>query len=460
MAQDILIVDDEADIRDLVGDILEDEGFEVRRAGSSDAALAEIAKRRPTLVLQDIWLEGSALDGLGILAELQKDHADVPMVMMSGHGTIETAVSAIKMGAYDFIEKPFETDRMLLVISRAIEAARLKQENRELRLKAGQDTALIGKSSVMGTLRQTINKVAPTNSRVMIHGPAGCGKEIAARMLHAMSRRSAGPFVTISAATLDPERLERELFGFEQDGQIFVGTLERAHGGTLLIDEVADMPSETQGKILRVLLDQAFTRVGGATRVQVDVRVVSASSRDLRWAIEQGTFREDLFHRLSVVPISIPALKERMEDIPELASHFIHRAVEASGLPPREITEDTIAAMQAYDWPGNVRQLRNLIERLMIMCDDSAGGCIEHTMLPEEFRDAGAGTLRPDRAEQIMGLPLREAREVFEREYLLAQINRFGGNVSRTASFVGMERSALHRKLKLLGIASTSEKTA
>lgn len=460
MANDVLIVDDEADIRDLVGDILEDEGYEVRRAANADEALEQVGLRRPSLVLLDIWLEGSRLDGIEILQEIMKDHSEIPVIMMSGHGTIETAVTAIKYGAYDFIQKPFDTDRLLLLVGRAIEQANLKRENAELKLKSGQETSLVGTSSIVNALRQNIKKIAPTNSRVLIQGPAGCGKEVAARMLHSQSRRASGPFVTVSAATMDPDRLERELFGVEEDGKVHVGTLERAHGGTLFLDEVADMPTETQAKILRVLVEQAFVRVGGGTRVKVDVRIVSATSRDLRLAIEQGQFREDLYHRLSVVPLEVPSLRDRLEDIPELATHFVRRAVDSSGLPPRAISEDTIAAMQAYQWPGNVRQLRNLIERLMIMCDDSTDGKIEHNMLPEEFREAAAGTLRSDRAEQIMGLPLREAREVFEREYLMAQINRFGGNVSRTASFVGMERSALHRKLKLLGIASNTERPA
>ena len=457
MAHDILIVDDEEDIRDLVGGILADEGYETRVAGDSAAALAEIEARRPALLVLDIWLQGSELDGLQLLDRVRREHEGVQVIMISGHGNIETAVSAVKRGAYDFIEKPFEADRLLVVIERAIEAASLRQQVRELTFRAGHDIELIGGSPAVNSLRQAIDKVAPTGSRVLIYGPAGSGKEVAARLIHVRSKRKDRPFVVLNAASMAPERMEIELFGVAEaaagvDGGPRVGTFEQAHGGTLFIDEVADMPLETQAKILRVLQEQIFERVGSSTRVRVDVRVISASNRDLTSEIAQGRFREDLYHRLNVVPVSVPALKERREDIPPFARHFMKRAAEMSGLPYREIDEDAMAALQTYDWPGNARELRNVIERLLIMAPGSGRSAITAEMLPPEFSTGSLAMARPNANEKIMSLSLREARELFEREYLMAQINRFGGNISRTAGFVGMERSALHRKLKALRV--------
>ncbi len=452
---DILIVDDEADIRMLIAGILEDEGMGTREAADADQALAAVAQRRPSLVILDIWLQGSRLDGLQILAELKRDHPDVPVVMISGHGNIETAVSAIKSGAYDFIEKPFKADRLLLLVERAIEAARLKRENRELRLRTGVELDLIGRSLPINQMRHSIEKVAPTGSRVLVSGPPGSGKEVAARMLHTRSRRADGPFVALNCATMRPDRLEVELFGTEhasEGGGRKVGTFEQAHGGTLYLDEVADMPLETQGKIVRVLQEQTFERVGGTSRVEVDVRVIASTNRDLTAEIEQGRFRQDLFYRLSVVPLKMPALRERREDIPLLARHFMQRTSESAGLPIRVFGEDAMAALQAYDWPGNVRQLRNTVEWLLIMASGDASEPIRADMLPPEIGAITPTVLKWEKGGEIMGLPLREAREVFEREYLLAQVTRFGGNISRTASFVGMERSALHRKLKSLGV--------
>jgi two-component system nitrogen regulation response regulator NtrX len=448
MAHDILIVDDEADIRSLISGILEDEGYGTREAADSDAAFREMKARLPTLLILDIWIQGSKLDGLEILEAVKRDYPSLPVVMISGHGTIETAVSAIKKGAYDFIEKPFKSDRLLLIVERAIEAARLKRENEELRLRAGNETELVG-------VRQAIDKVAPTGSRVLITGPAGVGKELVARMLHARSRRSEGPFVVLNSATMRPEHVEIELFGSEHaadGGPRKIGTFELAHNGTLFLDEVADMPLETQGKIVRVLQEQTFERVGGGTRVQVDVRVVASTNRNLNEEMVAGRFREDLFYRLNVVPIAVPALRERREDIPVLVEHFMARAAESAGLPRREIGIDAMAALQSYDWPGNVRQLRNVIDWLLIMAPGQPGDPIRADMLPPEIGAITPAVLKWDKGGEIMGLPLREAREVFEREYLLAQVTRFGGNISRTASFVGMERSALHRKLKMLGV--------
>ncbi len=457
MAHDILIVDDEEDIRSQISGILEDEGYSTREAADSDAALNEIKARMPTLLILDIWIQGSKLDGMEILEQVKRDYPNLPVVMISGHGTIETAVAAIKKGAYDFIEKPFKTDRLLLIIDRAIEAARLRRENEELRLRIGHDTELVGQSALIQHLRQAIEKVAPTGSRVLITGPAGVGKETVARMLHARSRRADGPFVVLNCATMRPEHVELELFGNEQSqdgGPRKIGTFELAHNGTLFLDEVADMPLETQGKIVRVLQDQTFERVGGTTRVQVDVRVAAATNRSLAEEIGQGRFREDLFYRLNVVPITVPPLRERREDVPVLIDHFMQRAAETSGMARREIGMDAMAALQSYDWPGNVRQLRNVIDWLLIMAPGGHDETIRADMLPPEIGAITPAVLKWDKGGEIMGLPLREAREVFEREYLLAQVTRFGGNISRTASFVGMERSALHRKLKMLGVQS------
>ena len=454
MASDILIVDDEADIRELVGGILEDEGHETRLAANSDEALQQIENRVPRLIFLDIWLQGSRLDGLALLDKIKTRYPDLPVVMISGHGNIETAVSAIKRGAYDFIEKPFKADRLILVAERALETSKLKREVSELRKQTSVTPELLGKSLVMNHLRQTIEKVAPTNSRIMITGPSGSGKETTARAIHALSNRANGPFVTINAATITPERMEIELFGTEMDGgERKVGALEEAHGGILYIDEIADMPRETQNKILRVLTDQTFERVGGSKRVKVDVRVISSTAQNLEGLIAEGRFREDLFHRLAVVPIAVPPLASHREDIPELVHYFVHQISEQAGIKPREIGDDTMAILQAHSWPGNIRQLRNNIERLLILARGEGGdGPITAELLPAEVGDT-LPRAPTDSDLHIMALPLREARELFEKEYLVAQINRFGGNISRTAEFVGMERSALHRKLKSLGVS-------
>ncbi|MBI0162975.1 sigma-54-dependent Fis family transcriptional regulator [Bartonella sp. M0283] len=454
MASDILIVDDEADIRELVGGILEDEGHETRLAANSDEALQQIENRVPRLIFLDIWLQGSRLDGLALLDKIKTRYPNLPVVMISGHGNIETAVSAIKRGAYDFIEKPFKADRLILVAERALETSKLKREVSELRKQSTVTPELLGKSLVMNHLRQTIEKVAPTNSRIMITGPSGSGKETTARAIHALSNRANGPFVTINAATITPERMEIELFGTEMDGgERKVGALEEAHGGILYIDEIADMPRETQNKILRVLTDQTFERVGGSKRVKVDVRVISSTAQNLEGLIAEGRFREDLFHRLAVVPIAVPPLASHREDIPELVQYFVHQISEQAGIKPREIGDDTMAILQAHSWPGNIRQLRNNIERLLILARGEGGdGPITAELLPAEVGDT-LPRAPTDSDLHIMALPLREARELFEKEYLVAQINRFGGNISRTAEFVGMERSALHRKLKSLGVS-------
>lgn len=455
MANDILIVDDEADIRDLVAGILDDEGFKTRTARDSDSALAEISGRRPNLIFLDIWLQGSRLDGLQLLEQIKLEHPEVPVVMISGHGNIETAVAAIKRGAYDFIEKPFKADRLILVANRALETSRLKREVRELKQHAPSSGTLVGRSPCMNQLRQTIDRAAKANSRIMIVGPSGGGKELAARTLHATSSRADGPFVVINAAAITQERMEVELFGIElSDGETGrkPGALEEAHGGTLFIDEIADMPRETQNRILRVLVDQTFQRAGGTTKVSVDVRIVSSTARNLEAEIAEGKFREDLYHRLSVVPIRVPPLSERREDIPDLVEYFMDQISSATGLPKRRIGEDAMAVLQSHVWPGNVRQLRNNVERVMILAGGDADAAITADMLPQDVGSMIPAMPTGNNGEHIMGLPLREAREVFERDYLIAQISRFSGNISRTAEFVGMERSALHRKLKALGV--------
>ncbi|GIK48068.1 MAG: sigma-54 dependent transcriptional regulator [Hyphomonadaceae bacterium] len=453
MAQDILIIDDEADIRDLISGILEDDGHHVRAARDSDEALDAFKRRKPSLVVLDVWLQGSRVDGLELLSMFKEIDPDMPVIVISGHGTIETAVAAIRKGAYDFIEKPFTADRLLLVVQRALEATRLKRENAELKARSAASDLLIGSSPVMAALRSAIERVAQTNSRVLVSGPAGSGKELVARLLHERSARVNGPFVAINAASIAPERMETEIFGEEgPDGRPRkIGVFELAHGGTLFLDEVGDMPPETQSKILRVLVDQRFKRLGGSTDVQVNVRVVSSSSRDLSGDIEQGRFRQDLYHRLAVVPLRAPSLAERREDIPELAGYFVGRLAGMSGVPARQIGEDALAALQAADWPGNVRQLRNVIERILILATGDPSTPVTVDALPPEAWPQ-AGFSKHDGLQEVIGLPLRDARERFEREYLNVQITRFGGNISRTAAFIGMERSALHRKLKSLGV--------
>ena len=453
MASDILVVDDEADIRNLVSGLLEDEGHGMRQASDSDSALAAISDRRPSMIFLDIWLQGSKLDGLALLDVIQEQHPDLPVVVISGHGNIETAVSAIKRGAYDYIEKPFKAARLVLIAERALETMGLRKQVKDLERRTPDMPEMIGNSLAMNQLRSNIDKVAQTNSRVMIIGPSGSGKEMVARAIHKHSARSDGPFVVLNAAAITPENMETELFGVEAtDGnQTKVGALEEAHLGTLLLDEVAEMPRETQNKILRVLVEQKFERVGGSKKVAVDVRVLSSTSIDIEDRIGQGLFREDLFHRLAVVPVQVPSLADRREDIGDLIAAFMEQIETQSGIKSCEIGDDAMAVLHAHSWPGNLRQLRNNVERLMILSRGEAGDAVSAEHLPGEISDMLPKT-QGTNDDHIMSMPIREAREIFERDYLLAQIIRFGGNISRTASFVGMERSALHRKLKSLGI--------
>jgi len=451
---DILIVDDEADIRELIADILEDEGHGTRTGHDADSAMEHMNTKAPDLMILDIWLKDSRMDGIEILKTVKRDNPGVPVIIISGHGNVEVAVAAVKQGAYDFIEKPFNIDKLLMTVNRALEASRLRRENATLRVKGGQVSELLGGGAAIRTLKQQLDRVARSNGRVLLSGPPGSGKDVAARYLHAQSERADRPFVTVSSATIEPDRMEEVLFGVQHEGRAHdPGLFERAHGGTLFFDEVADMPLGTQSKILRVLVDQAFTRINGSETVRVDVRVLSATNKNLGVEIEHGRFRQDLFHRLNVVPLDVPGLDSRREDIPVLVEHFVAQLNAEQGLPMRRLSDDAAAMMQTLSWPGHVRQLRNLIERILILGPDS--GDISSSELPQDS-DGGEAEGRDALSAALAGLPLREAREVFEREYLIAQINRFSGNISRTASFVGMERSALHRKLKSLNIVTMS----
>lgn len=447
---DILIVDDEKDIRELIADILQDEGFSTRLAANSDEAITQINNAEPGLIVLDIWLKDSRMDGIDILKTVKQNNPEVPVVIISGHGNIEIAVAAIKQGAYDFIEKPFNIDQLLVVINRAMETSRLRRENNSLRKRDDDLSDMLGQSSAFRRMREQLEKVAKSNARVMLTGEPGSGKEIAARYIHAQSGRADAPFVLIPCATIEPERMDEVLFGTETaEHGIVPGLLEQAHGGGVYFDEVTDMPAATQAKVLRVLTEQQFTRLGGTDKVRVDLRVISSSNRDIANEIEIGRFRQDLYDRLNVVPVAVPVLQERREDIPLLAQHFIEKMHRKQGLPLRELPEDSIAALQAMRWPGNIRQLRNVIERVLILAEDS--GPIRPAEL-EPVNEGIEGSEGLALGPQITSLALREARELFEREYLVTQIARFGGNISRTAQFVGMERSALHRKLKSLGV--------
>ena len=450
---DILIVDDERDIRELISEILIDEGYTTRLAGTSEDAMREITSQPPGLLILDIWLKDSDMDGIDILKKVKSDYPEVPVVIISGHGNIEIAVAAIKQGAYDFIEKPFNIDQLLVVIRRAMETSRLRRENITLRQKDAPVSDLIGSSTGFRELVSQLDKVAKSNSRIMLRGGSGVGKETAARYIHAQSDRAAGPFVVVGCATIEPDRMEEVLFGRESGDQNGAqGLLEQAHGGVIYFDEVADMPLVTQSKILRVLVDQKFQRVGGNDQIKVDLRVLSSTSCDLEVEIVERRFREELFHRLNVVPVEVPTLEERREDIPELVEHFVEHFNQTQGLNVRKLSDDAAALLQTLPWPGNIRQLKNVIERILILSDGT--GPISADEIPTDTQKSAGANDGGGMSANWATLPLREAREAFEREYLITQINRFGGNISKTANFVGMERSALHRKLKSLGVVS------
>ncbi|NHF74724.1 nitrogen assimilation response regulator NtrX [Paracoccus xiamenensis] len=448
---DILIVDDERDIRELIADILQDEGFQTRTAANSDEAIGALNDAEPSLMILDIWLKDSRMDGIDILKQVKRNNPDVPVIIISGHGNIEIAVAAIKQGAYDFIEKPFNIDQLMVVLNRAMETNRLRRENAQLKRGEVKAAEMLGGSAAFKRMRDQLDKLSKSNGRVMLTGEPGAGKELAARYIHSQSPRAHAPFIIVPCATIEPERMEEVLFGRESaDRGIEPGLLEQAHGGSIYFDEVADMPLGTQPKILRVLTEQQFARAGGSDKVRVDLRVISSTNRDLPAEIAAGRFRQELYDRLNVVPLAVPSLADRREDIPMLSAYFMAQVHEEQGLPTRDLSEESAAALQAMDWPGNIRQLRNVIERVLILAEDN--GPIRPSELQGQGAPQGEGADTLTLGPRITSLPLREARELFEREYLLNQINRFGGNISRTAQFVGMERSALHRKLKSLGV--------
>ena len=455
MRGDILIVDDERDIRTLISMTLADEGYATFEAANANEARDMLAAQPPSLAILDIWMRGSDMDGLELLEWVKGIYPDLPVLMISGHGTIETAVQAIRQGAYDFIEKPFKEDRLLLMVDRALQTSRLARENAELRARVSAESAtdIVGESQLIKGLRHAVTKIAPTASRVLISGPNGSGKELAARAIHAQSERRDARFVTANCARLASERVDAELFGSDnlQSNRRIVGLFEQAHKGTLYFDEICDLSMETQGKIVRAVTEQRFRRVGGNSEVEVDVRVISASSRDLAEEIRAGRLREDLYYRLGVVPLNMPPLADRREDIPLLAKYFVENVAQRLGLAKIKLSDEVLAAMQCYDWPGNVRQMLNTIENMVIMAPQDRDMPVGLEALPGEIHNNSPRGDNSD-MERLMALPLRGAREEFERDYLAGQLRRFGGNISRMATFVGMERSALHRKLKSLNI--------
>lgn len=462
MAHDILIIDDEADIRELIAGILEDEGYEARTAHDADSALSEIALRRPSLVFLDIWMQGSRLDGLQLLDEFQSQHADMPVVMISGHGNVETAVSAIRRGAFDYIEKPFKMDRLLLITQRALERTQLKNQVADLEVKSSvNESELAGNSININDTRVVIEKSGPTNSRILISGASGTGKALCARLIHNHSLRSELPFVEFNVSFFPPQDVSNALFGQEkiaEDGIVRteIGALEKAHSGTIYLSEIASLPEETQRVLLRALVENKFVRIGGEVAVPIDVRIISSTAQSIPQLIEENKFRSDLYHRLAVVPLSLQPLKERREDVPSIVNMFVAQVCRMHALPSMTMGEDAMAVLQAQEWPGNARQLRNAVERVLILTKDAPpeGGIITASILPADIGEVLPTLGEGEDSTQLMSLPLREAREVFERQYLTAQIERFGGNISKTAQFVGMERSALHRKIKSLGLVT------
>ncbi len=452
----LLVVDDEKDIRDLISQILFEEGHTVKLAHNSASAIDYINSEEPDLIILDIWLKDSEMDGIEILKSVRQNNPLCPVVVISGHGNIEIAVAAVKQGAYDFIEKPFNIDQLLLVINRALEASRLRKEVFSLQNKEINESIMVGGTGAFKILKQKLDKLIKSNGRILISGPSGSGKEIAARYIHQSSQRANNRFLTVACASVQSEKMEELLFGQEIEGKINPGLFERAHGGTLFFDEVADLPIGTQSKILRILVDQVFFRVGGKNVVRVNCRIISSTSKDLAIEIEKGNFKEELFHRFNVVPIRIPSLEERILDIPLLSTHFIDWLGKNEGLPNKQLTEAAIRKLQNMSWPGNIRQLKNTIERALIL------GTSKSVINPDDIfefteieKNNFQGNVLDFNSEFFAEKSLRSAREEFERAYLKYQISKFGGNVSKTASYVGMERSALHRKMKLLNIEST-----
>jgi len=454
---DILIVDDEKDIRELISEILIDEGFSTRLSSNSVECLDQVSTAPPSLLILDIWLKDSNMDGIDILKKVKVDYPQVPVVIISGHGNIEIAVSAIKQGAYDFIEKPFNIEQLLVVVRRAMEASSLRRENKELKQKDTVEYEIKGESTIFRSLVSSLDKVSKANSRVLITGSSGSGKEISARYIHENSKQSAGNFVVINCSVSGQGELDRMLFGAEsKNGLQEAGALEKANGGTIYLDEVSEMPLDLQGKLLKFLVEKTISRPGSNIRLDVDIRVISSTNSDLTEKIKSKKFREDLFHRLNVVPIKIPGLSERIDDIPILAKYFVEKLSSSNGFAHREFTNEALSFLQGMNWPGNIRQLRNLIERVLILGNPADKISSEELVLTGPKAEDSSDKINLISSE-LAGMSLREAREIFERDYLMLQINRFGGNISKTAAFVEMERSALHRKLKSLGINSSQK---
>ena len=452
MANEILVVDDNSDIRILISNILKDKGFVVRNAANFDQALNEINKKIPDAAVIDVKLDkgDSVNDGIELLKRIRKKDDDVPVIMISGHANVQMAVDSLKLGAFEFMQKPFSSERLLNFVKRAVETVDLKKEKNILENKLFHSFEIIGDSQAIEKIKDLIVKLANTESRVFISGPAGSGKELVARQIHKKSSRSKKPFVVVNGALLDPAKYELELFGSENsDGTISYGFFEKAKDGTLLIDEVSEIPLETQAKILRVLIDQKFRRVNGSKEINVNIRIISTSTKTIREEVDQGNFREDLYHRLNVVPIFLPALKDRTGDIPLLLNYFSKKISELNGINETKL-DTNFNLFYKYDWPGNVRELRNLVERISILSVNEKKIDVNNLVvdaLTNKNNKDGPGTY-----ENVFSYPLKEAREKFEKDYLTSQIKKHKGNISKTAEFIGMERSALHRKLKTLGI--------
>ena len=463
MSYDILIVDDERDIRDLVAGILQDEGYATRCAENGVVALDQIQQKQPNLVILDVWLGNGERDGLKILETIKKDHPYVPVIMISGHATVETAVIAIKNGAYDFIEKPFTTERLLLVVQRAIEISQLRRENEELRVKSYRSGNIVGSSALINQVRHLITQASQCHSRIIIDGAFGVGRQTVAREIHHKSKQAGGSFFSLNCASIHPAKIDAELFGTEISGlpgdvPRKIGLFEQAHGGTLYIANIDEMPIQNQHRLSKMLQDNVFHRIGGTQPIKSNARVIASCSKSPKDLIASGNLLSELFYRLGVIQISLPLLKDRISDIPELAEHFIYQAAKARQMGHRKISEETMVILQSYDWPGNLQQLRNAMEWVLIMGTSISDHKMVHPdMLPPDIMGGSnlSNGLDSHSSDMIL-LPLREARESFERTYLWAQIQRFDGNISKTASFIGMERSALHRKLKYLGVVGTA----